>query len=199
MPRRSPRSLWTAKLTGKSASAQPDATIGIMMGPPTFRGTILGIDPSLRGSGFAILDANAPADQAQLRHSHTLRLKTNLTMHQCLGEIATLVSTLIEQYRPDCCVVEQTIYVQNFQTAQILGAARGAAIGIAAMHRVPVHEYAPLRIKQAVVGFGRASKEQVAALVRQRLDLPADLPFDEADAAAAALCHALTWRESTPV
>ena len=196
MARRSPRSLWTAKLTGQSVAKDPTAAARLMVGPPSFRGTLLGVDPSLRGSGFAVLEVSGKAEEARLRHSETLRLKTQLSMHACLGEIATTMATLLEQYRPDAVVVEQTIYVQNFQTAQILGAARGSAIGIAAMHRIPVYEYAPLRIKQAVVGFGRASKEQVAALVRQRLKLSASLPFDEADAAAAALCHALTWRES---
>jgi crossover junction endodeoxyribonuclease RuvC len=91
--------------------------------------------------------------------------------------------------------LEQTIYVQNFQTAQILGAARGAAISAAAMRNRPVFEYAPLRVKQAVVGAGRASKVQMARTVMALLGHGRTLALDEADAAGVALCHAFTWRE----
>jgi len=90
--------------------------------------------------------------------------------------------------------IEQTIYVQNFQTAQILGAARGAAIAAAAMRGLPVFEYAPLRVKQAIVGLGRASKEQVARTILSLTGTDLGTCFDESDAAAVALCHAFTWR-----
>ncbi len=90
--------------------------------------------------------------------------------------------------------LERTIYVQNFQTAQILGAARGAAIAAAALGGLPIFEYAPLRMKQAVAGSGRASKEQLARTVRSLLGHARPLAFDEADAAGVALCHAYTWR-----
>src|SRR5690606_38364639 len=88
--------------------------------------------------------------------------------------------------------VEETIYVQNFRTAQILGMARGAAISAAAMRGLPIHEYSPLRIKQAVVGYGRASKEQITSQMKGLLHLAHALPFDESDAAAVAACHAFT-------
>ncbi len=88
--------------------------------------------------------------------------------------------------------LEQTIFVQNIKTALILGAARGAAIAAAATLNKPVFEYPPLRIKQAVVGYGRASKHQVTHMVKQMLDLGDALAFDEADAAGVALCHAYT-------
>jgi crossover junction endodeoxyribonuclease RuvC len=84
--------------------------------------------------------------------------------------------------------------VQNFQTAQILGAARGAAIAAASMRGLPVFEYAPLRIKQAIVGAGRASKEQVARTLQSITGTDLTSCLDESDAAAVALCHAYTWR-----
>ena len=98
----------------------------------------------------------------------------------------------MDTYEIDAVAVEQTIYVQNFQTAQILGAARGAAIAAAAIMQKPIFEYAPLRVKQAVVGVGRASKEQVARTVMSLAGLGVALEYDESDAAAVALCHAFT-------
>lgn len=143
-----------------------------------------------------MLDFTRGVDQGNLLFSQTLKLKPALSMHQCLGEVARTVTAQLDAYAIDCVALEQTIYVQNFQTAQILGAARGAAIAPVAMRNISLYEYAPLRIKQAVVGFGRASKQQVAGMVKQLLKLKKDLPPDESDAAATALCHALTWRET---
>ena len=74
-----------------------------------------------------------------------------------------------------------------------MGAARGAALSAAAIHCTPVFEYAPLRVKQAVVGFGRASKEQMSKTLAQMFGLPSALPYDQSDALGLALCHALTW------
>ena len=90
-------------------------------------------------------------------------------MADCLASISRAIDEVISKYALDCVAVEQTIYVQNFQTAQILGAARGAAIAAVALRDLPIMEYPPLRIKQAVVGYGRASKEQVARTVSQLL------------------------------
>lgn len=192
MPK-SARSLWTAKLSGKPVhGSKAGATLN--PGPPLFRGIVLGIDPSLRGTGLALIDCSLGPEKSKLLGSRTLKLKATATQAECLGEIHRAVCALIERHRPHCIAIEQTIYVQNFQTAQILGMARGAAIGPAAAAEIPVHEYAPLRIKQAVVGYGRASKEQVAALVKQLLRIATELPLDESDAAAVALCHALTWK-----
>ena len=115
-------------------------------------------------------------------------------MATCLGEIHRAVADFVAAFDPAHVALEQTIYVQNFQTAQILGAARGAAIAAAALRRKEVFEYAPLRVKQAVVGQGRASKDQVARTVMSLLGHGRVLAFDEADAAGVALCHAFTWR-----
>lgn len=192
MARRSSRSLWAAKLEGRLASPS-DTALPVARGfQEPFRGVILGIDPSLRGTGLAVLEVRG-RDQFVLRASTTLKLSDRYDFVHCLGRISQVVSEYCQLHRPDHVAVEETIYVQNFRTAQILGAARGAAIGVVAAQLLPVHEYAPRRIKQAVVGFGAASKEQVAATVRQLLHLPEALPFDESDATAVALCHALTF------
>jgi len=196
MGRKSNRALWTAKLAGKL----PDGVVTLKRSETpeaatlrqTFRGVVLGIDPSLRGTGLALL--RVAAGEAQLLFSRTVRVKTEVALAPCLGMIFNAVAEALERAEVTHVAMEQTIYVQNFQIAQKLGAARGAAIAAAAVRGLPVFEYAPLRVKQAVVGLGRASKEQVARTMAQHLKLKEALPSDEADAAATALCHALTWR-----
>jgi crossover junction endodeoxyribonuclease RuvC len=115
-------------------------------------------------------------------------------MAVALAEIHRAVTALLEQFEVTHVALEQTIYVQNVRTAQILGAARGAAIAAAALHDRPVFEYPPLRVKQAVVGVGRASKQQMQRTVMSLLGHGAPLAPDEADAAGVAVCHAFTWR-----
>jgi crossover junction endodeoxyribonuclease RuvC len=116
-------------------------------------------------------------------------------MAEALAEIHRAVTAFFHGAEVRHVALEQTIFVQNFQTAQILGAARGAAIAAAALHAKPVFEYPPLRVKQAVVGAGRASKEQVARTVMALFGHGRTLAFDESDAAGVALCHAFTWRD----
>lgn len=182
--------LWAQKIAG-TLPASKSIVSGLMNRKP-FEGVVLGIDPSLRATGLALLEFQANQVPI-LRQSRTVRLKTSLTMAECLGEIHKAVSAMIHEIEVRHVALEQTIYVQNFQTAQILGAARGAAISAAAIRNIPIYEYPPLRIKQAVVGFGRASKEQMIRMAMQHLNHTISLPSDEADAVSTALCHAFTW------
>ena len=157
-------------------------------------GLVLGIDPSLRGTGLALIDFQPGRDPVMLR-CVTVKVASSRTMAAALAEIHVAVTGFISGATGIRHVaLEQTIYVQNFQTAQILGAARGAAIAAAALRGLPVFEYPPLRVKQAVAGSGRASKEQLARTVRSILGHARTLAFDEADAAGVALCHAFTWQ-----
>ena len=192
MGSQSTRKLWAAHIARGGHKAAPRGTDSVTLGKQ-FRGRVLGIDPSLRGSGFAVLDYG-DGTSAQIIESATLKLHRKLSMPECLGAIGNQVDDFLNQHSVDHVAVEQTIYVQNFQTAQILGAARGAAIAAAAMRGLPIFEYAPLRVKKAVVGKGRASKEQVARTVQNITGTNFELRFDESDAAAVALCHAFTWR-----
>ena len=116
-------------------------------------------------------------------------------MPEALAEIHRAIAAVLEGAGARHVAMESSIYVQNFQTAQILGAARGAAMAAAALQGLPVFDYAPLRVKQAVVGAGRASKEQMARTVMALLGHGRTLAADEADAAGVALCHAFTWRD----
>ena len=191
MARKSTRRLWTEYIArgGRSTVASKKTPVSAMH----FEGLVLGIDPSLRGSGFAVLDYR-PQTKASILETTTLKLKPSISQIECLGAISHQVEDFIDQHEIRHVAIEQTIYVQNFQTAQILGAARGAAIAAASMRGLPVYEYAPLRIKQAIVGAGRASKEQVARTLRSITGVDLTSQLDESDAAAVALCHAYTWR-----
>ncbi|HVT72765.1 MAG TPA: crossover junction endodeoxyribonuclease RuvC [Lacunisphaera sp.] len=190
MARSSVRQMWKAKLEGRlGARTWPEPTA---LARPAYRGRVLGIDPSLRGTGLALLEF-APGRPPLLLRCQTVQIAARHSMAHCLGEIHRAVTAFLE-LEPDHVALEQTIYVQNFQTAQILGAARGAAIAAAALRDREVFEYPPLRVKQAVTGQGRASKEQMARTVMAMLGHGRMLAVDEADAAGVALCHALTWR-----
>jgi len=194
MARKSSRSLWTDKLRGaattparaKSPRATPiQATRGC-------RAIILGIDPSLRGTGLAVIDARA--EPMRLLASVTLKLGPKLAPYECMGRIADAVEKLAREHMVTQAAIEETIYVQNFRTAQAMGASRGAALSVLARLGVKVGEYAPKRIKLAVAGHGGASKEQVGRMIRSVLRLGEELALDESDAAATALCHAFTAR-----
>lgn len=158
-----------------------------------FCGRVLGIDPSLRGTGMAVIDVKADQN-FDLIFSETLKIQPKKTLLECTAQIFSKISEVIKTFSPDVCAAEQTIYVQNFQTAQIMGIARGAVLAAIGLQHLEVFEYAPLRIKQAVCGYGRASKEQVSKMVQALLKTKLEIGFDETDAAAAALCHSFTAR-----
>lgn len=199
MARKSVRDMWKAKLAGETlpasgarrAAAVPSLPMNLQRVP--FDGLVLGVDPSLRGTGLAVIEFKGGRQPVMLR-CVTVKVKPKVPMPEALAEIHRAVTAMVNDFQLTHVALEQTIFVQNFQTAQILGAARGAAIAAAAIHELPIFEYPPLRVKQAVVGAGRASKEQMARTVMGLLGHGAQLGYDEADAVGVALCHAFTWR-----
>ena len=180
--------MWTAKLKGgrnKSASADP---VSFSLKKERFNGVVLGIDPSLRGTGLSVLSIDR--GEPKLLFSTTLRNPQSLSFFDCLKNIIQGVQSALSQYPIDVAAIEQTIYVQNFQTAQTLGMVRGAILAVLVQRDLPIAEYSPLRVKQAVLGYGRASKQQIAKTLQQMLSLEESLPLDESDATAVALCRA---------
>ena len=190
------RQMWKARLEGRPVQARRDrwADSAPAAGRTPFSGRILGIDPSLRGTGLAIVEF-AAGRPPLLLSCRTVRVPAGRPMAFALAEIHRAVTAILGVAPVRHVALEQTIYVQNIRTAQILGAARGAAMAAAALHDLPVFEYPPLRVKQAVAGVGRASKEQVARTIQALLGHDRVLAPDEADAAAVAFCHAFTWRD----
>jgi crossover junction endodeoxyribonuclease RuvC len=204
MARMNVRQMWAAKLAGRAVTAPvalprnaacTDGSSRTSVPRVAFAGLVLGIDPSLRGTGLALVEFCAGRPPVLLR-CHTVRVGAQHSMAVALGEIHRAVTAFLEGIEVRHVALEQTIYVQNIRTAQILGAARGAAIAAVALRNRPVFEYPPLRVKQAVVGAGRASKEQMARTVMALLGHGRTLAPDEADAAGVALCHAFTWRDA---
>ena len=151
-------------------------------------GTVFGLDPSLRGTGFGFVRVVKP--RVVLLACGTLRCPSSWTRSRCLGHIATSLRELVRLHKPDVCAVEGLFFAQNLQTALIMGEARGAALAVIAEALVPVYEIAPRKVKQAVVGHGGAQKIAVAKMVQRMLGLAETPEPDAADALALALVFA---------
>jgi crossover junction endodeoxyribonuclease RuvC len=149
---------------------------------------ILGLDPSLRGTGYGVVRLVNAAPQA-LAHG-TISCPANWERSRCLVKIVQSLRKVLEQYQPGVCVVEGLFYAQNLQTALIMGEARGAALAVIAEAGLEIFELAPRKVKQAIVGFGGAQKLAVAKMVQRMLRLPEPPAPDAADALALALTHA---------
>ena len=148
---------------------------------------ILAIDPSLRSTGFAILD-NLNGKLRAITYG-TIKNPIKLLPSGCLVAIHERVVELVREHQPECAVFEGVIFVQSVRTAITMGAARGAALVAAATRGLPIYEYAPRRVKQSVVGRGGADKGQVGFMVRALLGLTENPPPDAADALAIGITH----------
>jgi crossover junction endodeoxyribonuclease RuvC len=151
---------------------------------------ILGVDPSLRGTGVAVVEFGA--NRVKLIDSMRINCPAGLTFFQCIGKIFSEIGQLLDEFSVGAAAIEQTVYVQNHRIAHILGAARGAIIAAIVNKNIGIAEYEPLRVKQAVTGMGRASKEQIRRTVCAIAGIPGDISLDESDAIAVAMCHAWT-------
>lgn len=149
---------------------------------------ILGIDPSLRGTGYGVIRMERPRPQA-LAHG-TISCPSAWEHSRCLVKIVQEIRSVIQEKRPTICVVEGLFFAKNLQTALTMGEARGAALATAAEAGLQIYEIAARKVKQAIVGYGAAQKSAVAAMVQRMLALR-ELPApDAADALALALAHA---------
>ena len=149
---------------------------------------ILGIDPSLRGTGYGVIRLARPVPETLAQG--TLSCPASWQRSRCLARIAQGLREVLKQHAPSVCVVEGLFYAQNLQTALIMGEARGAALAAVAEAGLEIFEIAPRKVKQAIVGHGAAQKLAVAKMVQRMLRL-ADPPApDAADALALALTFA---------
>ena len=149
---------------------------------------ILGIDPGLRATGFGIVVYTA--GRLQYVTSGCIRSNAAGELPDRLRTILRDLASVIAAHGPTEVAVEKVFVNVNPQSTLLLGQARGAAISAAVLAELPVSEYTALQIKQAVVGHGKAAKEQVQEMVKRLLALPAIPTADAADALACAICHA---------
>jgi crossover junction endodeoxyribonuclease RuvC len=147
---------------------------------------ILGIDPGSQITGFGIIEVDGP----RYRHLHSGHIKVEgEALPEKLGVIFEAVRALVIEWQPQEVAIERVFMARNADSALKLGQARGAAICGAVGQALAIAEYSPREVKQAIVGKGSATKEQIQHMVRVLLKLTVNLQPDQADALAIALCH----------
>jgi crossover junction endodeoxyribonuclease RuvC len=155
---------------------------------------VLGIDPGTAATGYGVVQGE-PFGSLSLIECGVIRTRAREPLATRLREIYDDVVLLIERHKPDAMSIEDVFYAKNVRTTVVLGHARGVILLAAQQAELAIHEYPPAEIKKAVVGTGKASKEQVQFMVTKLLRLKsAPQPNDAADGTAAALAHIMGGR-----
>lgn len=151
---------------------------------------ILGIDPGTNVLGYGVIAANGR--DAKMLAMGVIDLRKVADVYLKLGRIYERIMGIIDSFHPDELAIEAPFFGKNVQSMLKLGRAQGVVIAAAISRQIPIHEYAPMEIKQAITGRGAASKEQVAGIMKRTFNIADDnmLPYlDATDALAAAYCH----------
>jgi crossover junction endodeoxyribonuclease RuvC len=162
---------------------------------------ILGIDPGSLNCGYGLISAQAVKSSACQIGGRCLKGFTYLSsgrivmpqsrpLNERLKDLFDSLSGVIEECRPDEIVIERMFFAKGVKAALSLGHTRGVILLASTLSGLPIFEYSPLEVKQAVVGYGRADKKQVQCMVKEILKVRHELSADGADALAIALCHA---------
>ena len=147
---------------------------------------IIGIDPGYGRIGYGIIEKTRTGEK-YITHG-LIETSTKKELIDRLGEIHTELSLIIKKYKPDSAAVEKLFFYKNVKTAIDVGQARGVILLTLKNHDLPISEYTPLEIKQAIVGYGRAEKNQIQTMVQMILGLKKQkMQDDAADALAVAL------------
>ena len=149
--------------------------------------TVLGVDTSLRSTGYGVLSVEG--SRLRCVTCGNVRNAPKVPLTECLRNLHARIAELIAEHRPDVVAIESVIYGKNAGTMLVLGEARGAVLTAAADAGVPVYEYEPRRMKKAVCGNGLAEKGQIQRMVKVLLGLAAEPQNDAADALGLAICH----------
>lgn len=149
---------------------------------------ILGVDPGIAIVGYSIVKCNG--NNVKAIDYGCIRTESNLLFPERIKIIYDRLTEIIREYRPNDLAIEELFFNSNAKSAMIVGQARGVEILAAVNENLNIYEYTPLQIKQAVVGYGRADKNQVQQMVKILLNLDEiPKPNDAADALAVAICH----------
>jgi crossover junction endodeoxyribonuclease RuvC len=152
---------------------------------------ILGIDPGLETTGVSILDVEK-GEYHPVFSGCVVTRKTE-PVYKRLEDIYTKVDQIIKKFNPDCLAIEEIFFSMNAKTALDVGQARGVSILAGSVNNLEIFEYTPLEVKQAVVGYGRATKKQIKYMLRSILKVEEEFfpkKDDAWDAMAVSLCHA---------
>lgn len=150
---------------------------------------ILGIDPGFAITGYSIIDYNG--NKFNLITSDAVLTKAGVSFPLRLEEIYKQLDEVIKQYKPDAMSIEELFFNNNAKTAINVAQARGVILVVARMNGIPIYEYTPLQVKQAVVGYGRADKMQVQHMVKVILNTEKLPKLDDiTDSMAIGICHA---------
>ena len=147
----------------------------------------LGIDPGLGATGYGIIDS--VGGKLEFVDAGVIRTSSIAPFAERLRRIDLGLDEKIRLYEPDEAAIEEVFHAKNVKSALLLGHARAAAILCAARNGLGVSEYSPTVVKKAVVGYGKATKDQVQHMVRILLKIDVALPLDASDALAIAICH----------
>lgn len=151
---------------------------------------VLGLDPAIRTTGYAVIRAQEGAVTPELLDCGVIVNSQKLPHSECVRRLHGGVAELISTFHCDCASLEDPFVGRNSRTAIILGMARGAILSALALAGIPAYSYTPSAAKQSAAGRGSATKEQVALMLGSefRID-PGTIPLDSTDAIALALCH----------
>lgn len=152
---------------------------------------ILGIDPGTAATGFGLIEIRG--GQTKMVTAGVIKTKSSLSLDKRLVIIHQQLDELIKKHRPQVISVEQLFFCRNVKTATAVGMARGVILLACAQNKVELEEYTPLQVKQAITGYGQATKKQIQLMVKSRLNLKnVPRPDDLADALAIAICSSQT-------
>lgn len=158
---------------------------------------ILGIDPGFAIVGYGIVEYER--NHFRVLGYGAITTDAKMPMFDRFLAIHRDLTAIIEKYRPDYMAIEELFFNNNQKTAINVAQARGVLILAALQNEVPVYEYTPLQVKQAVAGYGRADKNQVQQMVKVLLNLEkVPKPDDTADALAIAICHGHSYHPGRP-
>ena len=179
-----------ARVNGRKPRAATPVVASLPTRNATAHTIILGLDPSLRGTGYGVIELTKP--QPRVLAQGTISCPAAWPHSRCLANISQTLRDLLRKFSPTVCAVEGLFFAQNLKTAILMGEARGAALAAIGEAGLEIYEIAPRKVKQAIVGYGAAQKLAVAKMVQRLLQLP-ELPApDAADALALALVQAQT-------
>ena len=151
---------------------------------------VLGVDPGSKVTGFGLVEKKG--HELFFIHAGTIRTSPESPFYERIHEIFRSVTEIMTHFHPQEMALEDVFFAKNVKSALKIGHARGAVLIAAVQCGIKIFEYTPLEIKKSVVGYGRASKEQVRAMTQVNLNLRIEPDLDASDALATAICH-LNW------